>query len=78
MIQIPMTPAQFDAAKAHLNEEYGVIVSGPAGKIDHDGCEVLYTFNGTMFTGTVTKKPFFISTAAAEEKLAAFLTPEAA
>jgi hypothetical protein len=59
-IIIPLTPAQFEAKKAELHAN-GVSITGPTGKLSHDGVNLSYSYDGVAaLTVVVTSKPFLV------------------
>lgn len=76
MIQIPLTPEQFDTTARLLTEKQGITLDGPEGKITKMGVTAGYQYADGLLRITILDKPFFVTTEYCEEQLRGFL-PEA-
>ena len=73
MIQIPLTPDQFEAKAKQLQEQQGITLDGPEGKISKMGVTAGYQYAEGVLKVTILDKPFFVSTDYCEEQLKSFL-----
>ena len=72
MIQVPMTPAEFDAKAGQLKAK-GVTLAGTSGVIEKNGARIAWRYDGAELTATVEKHPFFASNGFVEGELATWL-----
>jgi hypothetical protein len=73
MIQVAMTPAQFDAKRDELLAEQGINLVGMQGSISKSGVGATYTYDGATLKVVITKKPFLVSESYCENKLLEWL-----
>jgi hypothetical protein len=69
MIQIPLTPEQFAALAAKVQQEQGLTLSGNEGKLTKMGVTAGYLYKDGLLSVTIREKPFFVSTEYCEEQL---------
>jgi hypothetical protein len=69
MIQIPLTPEQFQSKVAQIAAKQGISLIGHAGTIEKMGVKANWVYEAGMLTITIVDKPFFLSEAAVEEQL---------
>jgi hypothetical protein len=77
LIQIPLTPEQFAAASAQLQEKQGIVLTGTEGKLSKMGVTASYVYKDGLLTVEILEKPFFVSTEYCEEQLRGFLSIKA-
>ena len=73
MIQFPLTPEQFDATAARLQQQQGITLEGHEGKITKMGVTAGYQYLDGILRVTILDKPFFVTTEYCEEQLKGFL-----
>jgi len=73
MIQVAMTPAQFDAAALKLKNEQGLVLSGSQGTLSKDGVTATYRYDGATLSVTILKKPMFVTVNYCESQLVQWL-----
>jgi hypothetical protein len=73
MIQCPLTPDEFAATAAFLEQKQGIVLSGPTGQISKMGVTASYAYADGLLTIEILEKPFFVTTEYCEEQLRAFL-----
>jgi hypothetical protein len=78
MIQIQMTPEQFDATAAAIEAQTHQPLTTPNGTLKHSGVELSYAFDGSMLTAKVVDKPFFLTDDYVETLVRAWLTSQLA
>ncbi len=73
MIQIPLTPEQFQSKAANIAAKQGINLVGHAGTIEKMGVKADWIYENGVLTISIVDKPFFLSEAAVEEQLKKFL-----
>ena len=73
MIQMPLTPEEFDATAARLQQEHAIALEGHEGKITKMGVTAGYQYLDGLLRVTILDKPFFVTTEYCEEQLKGFL-----
>jgi hypothetical protein len=73
MIQIPMTEDEFAAASQRIEQQHGIKLEGPEGKISKMGVTAGYQYLDGLLRVTILDKPFFVSTEYCEEQLKGYL-----
>lgn len=74
MIYIPMTPEQFAAKCAQAKAEHGIDLTGTSGTVDKLGVQAGWMYDGSGLLVTIASHPFYMTTAACENKLRGWLT----
>jgi hypothetical protein len=74
LINIPLTPSQFEAKKSQLQSQHGIALSGTEGHESAEGYGVDYKYDGVDLQVTVTDTPRFVPKAFAEHRIAGWLT----
>jgi hypothetical protein len=69
MIEIPLTPEEFVTKSAQLEQQQGITLSGPEGKITKMGVTAGYQYAEGLLKVTILEKPFFVTTEYCEEQL---------
>lgn len=72
MIVVPMTEAQFLAAKRRLADN-GIELAGREGSLTKDGVTAHYSYDGAKFSVEITDRPFFLPLSLIEGRLQAYL-----
>ncbi len=73
LIEIPLTPEQFQSKAASIAEKQGISLAGTSGLIEKMGVKAQWVYEEGMLKITILDKPFFLSEAAVEEQLKKFL-----
>jgi hypothetical protein len=73
MIQVAMTPAQFEAAADKLKSNYGLVLSGSQGTLSKSGVTATYAYDGAELMVNILKKPFLVTTNYCESQLVKWL-----
>ncbi len=69
MIQIPLSPEQFESKAAKIAAEQGIKLAGHQGTIDKMGVKANWVYEDETLKITIVDKPFFLSEAMVEEQL---------
>ncbi len=69
MIQIPLTPEQFQSKAAQIAAQQGINLIGHEGTIEKMGVKAAWVYEEGMLKITILDKPFFMSEAMVEEQL---------
>lgn len=69
MIQIPLSPEQFQSKAAQIAAEQGINLIGHEGTIEKMGVKAAWAYADGMLTITILDKPFFLSEEMVEEQL---------
>jgi hypothetical protein len=69
MISIPLTPDEFAALSAKVQQEQGIALEGTEGKITKMGVTAGYQYAEGLLRVTILEKPFFVTTEYCEEQL---------
>jgi len=73
MIQVALTPEQFAAKAAQLEQQEGVVLQGNSGKISKRGVTATWSYDGAHLTVTVIDKPWLVTEAYCEQQLTQWL-----
>ncbi len=73
MIQIPLTPEEFQSKSAQLAAKQGITITGHQGAIEKMGVKASYLYEDGLLTITILDKPFFLSEDLCEKQLRAWL-----
>jgi hypothetical protein len=73
MIQIPLSPEQFESKAAQIAAQQGINMIGHEGTIEKMGVKASYAYADGMLTINILEKPFFMSEDMVEEQLKKFL-----
>jgi hypothetical protein len=73
MIQIPLTPEEFEAKAAALAEKQGIHLPGRQGTIEKMGLKASYVYENGVLTINILDKPFFLSEDMIEKQLREWL-----
>ncbi len=73
MIQIPLTPEQFQTKAAQIAAQQGINLIGHEGTIEKMGVRANWVYEAGVLTITIVDKPFFMSESVVEEQLKKFL-----
>ncbi len=73
MIQIPLTPEQFDSKVAQIAAEQGINLIGHEGTIEKMGVKANYIYENGVLSITIVDKPMFLSESMVENQLKAWL-----
>ncbi len=73
MIQIPLSPEEFEAKAAALAAQQGIKFPGRKGTIEKMGVKASYAYADGVLKITILDKPFFFSEAMVEKQLRALL-----
>jgi hypothetical protein len=73
MIQVRMTPEQFEAAAAKLKSEQGLVISGSQGTLSKSGVTASYTYDGVTLAVNILKKPPLVWNNYCESRLVKWL-----
>jgi hypothetical protein len=73
MIEIPLTPEQFQSKAAQIAAQQGINLIGHEGTIDKMGVKANWIYEEGMLKITIVDKPFFMSESMVEEQLKKFL-----
>lgn len=73
MIQIPLTPEQFQSKAAQIAAQQGINLVGHEGTIEKMGVKAAWLYEEGMLKVTILDKPFFMSEEMVEEQLKKFL-----
>ena len=73
MIQIPLTPEEFNAKAALLSRRQGIDVRGTEGIIEKMGVKASYLYRDGLLNITLIQKPAFLSEEICEKQLRAWL-----
>lgn len=73
MFKVTMSPATWAAKKQQLATEHNITITADQGTVGAEGYELEYTYDGTVFTGTVTESPRFVPKIFAEHKIEGWL-----
>jgi hypothetical protein len=78
MIQLPIDKTHYEEIAAQIWQQYGVEIAAPNGVIEKNGISATYSYDGTMFTATVTHAPFPLSEKYCETRIQEWLTEKIA
>jgi hypothetical protein len=78
MIEVKMTPAEYDAAGDRLFAQQGLTMTGSSGTLSKSGFTATYQYDGVTFKAQVVKKPFMFTMNYCEAKLVQWLELSAA
>jgi hypothetical protein len=73
MIQIPLTPEEFQTKATKLAEEQGIEISGPSGTLEKMGVKAGYLYENGLLSITILQKPAFLSEDACEKAIRTWL-----
>ncbi|WP_263374649.1 hypothetical protein [Granulicella aggregans] len=73
MIQIPLTPEQFDSKAAQIAAQQGINLIGHEGTIEKMGVKAHYVYENGVLNITIIDKPMFLSESMVENQLKAWL-----
>ena len=73
MIQIPLTPDEFTATAARLQEQHKIEIVGEQGTIEKFGVKADYVYSHGNLSVTILDKPFFLSVEQCEKQLRGWL-----
>ncbi|MBB5057980.1 hypothetical protein HDF16_002686 [Granulicella aggregans] len=73
MIQIPLTPEQFDSKVAQIAAQQGINLIGHEGTIEKMGVKANYVYQNGVLSITIVDKPMFLSESMVENQLKAWL-----
>jgi hypothetical protein len=73
MIQIPLTPEEFETKAAALAEKQGIILPGREGTIEKMGLKASYVYADGVLKITILDKPFFLTEDMVEKQLRQWL-----
>ena len=73
MIQVAMTPAQFEAAGLKLKQQYGLLLQGSKGTLSKSGVTASYAYDGASLEVSILKKPLLFSINFCEAQLVKWL-----
>jgi hypothetical protein len=73
MIQIPLTPEQFDSKVAQIAAQQGINLIGHEGTIEKMGVKANYVYENGVLSITIIDKPMFLSESMVENQLKAWL-----
>jgi hypothetical protein len=73
MIQIPLTPEQFDTKSAQIAAKHGINLIGHEGTIEKMGVKASYMYENGVLSINILEKPFFLSEEMVENQLKAWL-----
>jgi hypothetical protein len=73
MIQIPLTPEEFETKTAALAEKQGINLPGREGTIEKMGLKASYVYSDGTLKITILDKPFFLTEEMVEKQLRAWL-----
>ena len=74
MLLVQMTDDEFRAKADELEEQQGISLAGPVGKISKDGVTAGYTHANNTLTVHIIEKPIFVSRAYCERRIEDWLT----
>ncbi len=69
MIQIPLTPEQFQSKAAQIAAQQGINLIGHEGTIEKMGVKAAWIYEDGTLKITILDKPFFLSEEMVEEQL---------
>ena len=69
MIQIPLSPEQFQSKVAQIAAQQGINLIGHEGTIDKMGVKAAWVYEEGMLKINILEKPFFLTEATVEEQL---------
>ena len=73
MIQIPLTPEEFQTKVNQLAEQQGITITGHEGIIEKMGVKASYIYESGLLTIKILHKPMFLTEAMCEKQLRAWL-----
>jgi hypothetical protein len=73
LIEIPLTPEQFQSKAAQIAAQQGIKLIGHEGTIEKMGVKANWVYAEGMLRITIVDKPFFMSESMVEEQLKKFL-----
>jgi hypothetical protein len=73
VIQIPLTPEQFDSKVAQIAAQQGINLIGHEGTIEKMGVKANYVYENGVLSITIIDKPMFLSESMVENQLKAWL-----
>jgi len=73
LIEIPLTPEQFQSKAAQIAAQQGIKLIGHEGTIEKMGVKANWVYAEGMLRITIVDKPFFMSESLVEEQLKKFL-----
>jgi len=69
LIQIPLTPEQFQSKAAQIATQQGINLIGSSGTIEKMGVKADWIYEDGVLTITIVDKPAFLPTSMVEEQL---------
>ena len=69
MLLVPMSDDEFRARAAQLEQQQGIAIAGPVGKISKAGVTAGYTHANNTLTVHIIDKPIFVSRAYCERRI---------
>jgi len=73
MIQVPLTPEEFQTKANQLAEQQGIAITGHEGTIEKMGVKASYLYADGVLTINILHKPMFLSLDMCEKQLRALL-----
>jgi NAD/NADP transhydrogenase alpha subunit len=73
MIQVPLTPEEFQTKANQLAEQQGIAITGHEGTIEKMGVKASYLYADGVLTINILHKPMFLSEDMCEKQLRAWL-----
>jgi hypothetical protein len=73
MIQIPLTPEEFQSKANQLAEQQGIAIAGTEGTIEKMGVTASYRYENGLLTIHILQKPMFLTEAMCENALRSML-----
>lgn len=73
MIQIPLSPEEFQSKAAQIAAQQGIKLIGNVGTIEKMGVKASYVYANGVLSITILDKPFFLSEGMVEKQLKAWL-----
>jgi hypothetical protein len=73
LIEIPLTPEQFQSKAAQIAAKQGISLIGHSGSIEKMGVKANWAYEDGRLKITIVDKPFFMSESMVEEQLKNFL-----
>lgn len=75
MIEIPLSPEQFQSKAALIAAQQGIKLIGHEGVIEKMGVKAAWVYEAGLLKITIIEKPFFMSESMVEEQLKKLLSP---
>jgi len=73
MIEIPLTPEEFETRARRLAAQQGIEITLPSGVIEKMGVKASYLYEQGVLTVKVLEKPFFLSDEMVEKQIRAWI-----